>query len=445
MFEKKSGDAADGVPGVIVPGGNGFENNEINELTQTGLAACGVLGPDHVMLGRFMALLRHAGEDVWISHRVYTDTKTNKAAVHLRAVQVRAGGAALQVAPAVHAAELAARHSAPAVYCLPLAGFSNGDHARTDDLVEAYTHTVDCDDHPVAAREHLERHLGPATLIVESGGVWIDPETGEAQAKVHLHWRLKTPASGAALQQLKEARRLAVEAVGGDPTGVALVHCFRVAGSLHRKNPNAPRLARIASDNPEVEVDLTEVLARAGSMPKGAWIVEKRAPSDRHPREEAPRASVPVRALGGADGASRPDDVRRALFEYWDPDSYADWSRAALALHSEPYGEELWHEWSARSPKYDEAEACRKWRQTEPDRGITVRTILARVPRDELSRWGREHREEKIMSLGLFRAQRTASAPEPPQHRSRRSWPRRKLWTPRTATRSTRSLPRPTP
>src|SRR5690349_13097153 len=38
--------------------------------------------------------------------------------------------------------------------------------------------------------------LGPATLVVESGGQWTDPDTGEVQNKLHLYWRLKPPATG---------------------------------------------------------------------------------------------------------------------------------------------------------------------------------------------------------------------------------------------------------
>src|SRR5215472_8161248 len=36
--------------------------------------------------------------------------------------------------------------------------------------------------------------LGPPTVIVASGGKWTDPATGQIFDKLHLHWRLRTPA-----------------------------------------------------------------------------------------------------------------------------------------------------------------------------------------------------------------------------------------------------------
>ena len=69
-----------------------------------------------------------------------------------------------------------------------------GERARERDLVEAYTLSVECDHRPAEARKVLELVLGPATVVVESGGVWFDPSTGETQSKLHLHWRLNEAA-----------------------------------------------------------------------------------------------------------------------------------------------------------------------------------------------------------------------------------------------------------
>ena len=33
-------------------------------------------------------------------------------------------------------------------------------------------------------------------IVVESGGEWANPETGELEPKLHLHWRLQKPARG---------------------------------------------------------------------------------------------------------------------------------------------------------------------------------------------------------------------------------------------------------
>ena len=86
---------------------------------------------------------------------------------------------------------------------------------------------------------------------------------------------------------------------------------------------------------------------------------------------------------------SHPDDIRRALYHYWDAGSYDDWTTAALALHSFPSGKELWLDWAQTSSKFDRAENERKWEDTEPSRGITVRSLFDRIPRDVLSSWGK--------------------------------------------------------
>lgn len=87
--------------------------------------------------------------------------------------------------------------------------------------------------------------------------------------------------------------------------------------------------------------------------------------------------------------STKPDDIRKALAEHWDADSYDDWTTAALALHRHPEGRELWEEWSSQSAKYDPADADKKWAQTKPKKNITARTILYRVPAAKLSAWGR--------------------------------------------------------
>ena len=106
----------------------------------------------------------------------------------------------------------------------------------------------------------LEALLGTATAVVASGGEWINPETGEIEPKVHLHWRLKKPASTRREHELlQELRELATNLVGGDSTNISIVHPIRWPGSWHRKS--TPRLAEIVafSDN---EIDLTEALER---------------------------------------------------------------------------------------------------------------------------------------------------------------------------------------
>src|SRR5262249_732776 len=112
---------------------------------------------------------------------------------------------------------------------------------------------------PQAARITLENVLGPATIVVRSGGKWTNPETGEIEDKLHLHWRLKVPARTADdIKKLKRARRIGTELVGGDTTNVPACHPIRWPGSWHRKGE--PRLCEIVDAKPDVEISLDEAL-----------------------------------------------------------------------------------------------------------------------------------------------------------------------------------------
>src|SRR5262249_38284115 len=61
--------------------------------------------------------------------------------------------------------------------------------------------SVECDAKPAEIRRKLEAILGPATVVVASGGVWRDEATGTVEDKLHLHWRLPpTPSPGRAMK-----------------------------------------------------------------------------------------------------------------------------------------------------------------------------------------------------------------------------------------------------
>jgi hypothetical protein len=89
-----------------------------------------------------------------------------------------------------------------------------------------------------------------------------DPETGELEKKLHAYWRLaeptQTPEEHA---QLKRARKLACDFVGGDASAVPLAHPIRWAGTWHRKNLAEPKLAEIVEENAEAEIILEDALA----------------------------------------------------------------------------------------------------------------------------------------------------------------------------------------
>jgi hypothetical protein len=103
------------------------------------------------------------------------------------------GGFRFLIEVAEDDARRAAQNPAPVVFCPPLAVFGNKDHAREQDLLEGLALSVECDQHPGEARAILPSLLGPATVVVKSGGRWVNG--GQPEDKLHLHWRLKVPAT----------------------------------------------------------------------------------------------------------------------------------------------------------------------------------------------------------------------------------------------------------
>ena len=96
---------------------------------------------------------------------------------------------------AYNEAARAARASQKVVFCPPVATFSGTDAKRVN-VVDGVALSVELDAHPQAARSRLEELLGPATVVVASGGMWLNPATGELEPKLHMHYRLSRPARG---------------------------------------------------------------------------------------------------------------------------------------------------------------------------------------------------------------------------------------------------------
>ena len=89
-------------------------------------------------------------------------------------------------------------------------------------------------------------------------------------------------------------------------------------------------------------------------------------------------------------GMSDARDVRKALQQYWNADDYNDWAITALALHSFPDGKNIWIEWARTSAKFDPIEVEKKWSATNPNRGITVKSLFHRVPPDIRRAWAKD-------------------------------------------------------
>ena len=158
---------------------------------------------------------------------------------------------------AYNEAARAARASQKVVFCPPVATFSGTDAKRVN-VVDGVALSVELDAHPQAARSRLEELLGPATVVVASGGMWLNPATGELEAKLHVHYRLTRSARGDERELLGKARRLATEIVGGDTSNIPISHPIRWPGSWHRKDE--PKLCRIDSLNADREIELAGAL-----------------------------------------------------------------------------------------------------------------------------------------------------------------------------------------
>jgi AAA domain len=225
------------------------------------------LEPDRSQIEIFTAaLFCHAGNDGFVSVRAFYEGNSSKP-FRITPTSMKGGLAFLNEA-AVDDARRAAQDPKKVVFCPPLAVFSNSKRAREIDIAEGLALSVECDERPQAAHAELESILGPATVVVRSGGVWTDPQTGEAHDKLHLHWRLREPARGKdALARLKQARDIATRIVGGDPSNKPVCHPIRWPGSWHRKA--TPTLCSIATADHRQEIDLDVALpALVAAAPK---------------------------------------------------------------------------------------------------------------------------------------------------------------------------------
>jgi hypothetical protein len=230
-----------------------------------------MLEPDRDQLEIFVnALFRHAGQGGYVSLRSFL--ANSRVLKPIRAVTMNGDGSLIElIGVAEDQARRAGNSIEPAVFCPPIAVFNSreGWQAREQDLYKGLALSVECDENPDQARWTLEELLGPATIIVRSGGTWLSD--AEPQDKLHLHWRLSQPATGAdGLAKLKQARELAAIIAGADPTNVPVVHCLRWPGSWHRKS--TPRLCEIFSTNPDAEIELdialAELTAAAPAQPR---------------------------------------------------------------------------------------------------------------------------------------------------------------------------------
>ena len=304
--------------------------------------------PDRADLTTFIgAIFCHADPDTWVALRAYPDRGREEPACIIR--EARVGDPRL-ADWTFNVAKQTAEWEYPAVFCPPTSSFLPGRKADQAHLANGLALSVECDSAPRKARRDLTALLGEPTVVVESGGVWTDPATGEAENKAHLHWRLTEPTREEADHaRLKRARRLACAFVGADTTAISLVHPLRWPGSVHRKG--APKLARIVAQS-ENEIELGKAL----DILEAACLTE--------PERKPSRLWSTLMGAGGDALAGDLLDVAAALAAIPNADlEWADWNKVGMAAWkaTEGRGFAAFDAWSQRSPKYDAEGTAGRW------------------------------------------------------------------------------------
>lgn len=319
-------------------------------------------------------LFPHAPESSWASLRAFRDD-ADGVWQFKQWPRVQINGAGL--GPLIDAAEQFATRCAQAreavVFAPPVCTLKAAGSAKGDDVAGGLALSVECDKRPGEAPQILSGLIGEPTVVVESGGLWTDPETGEVQPKVHLHWRLAKPATTPEeIALLRQARADACELVGGDGTAKAVVHPLRWPGSWHRKGE--PKLCRIVASQ-DREIDLHEAAAALAAAIR---------PDERAPRAEAPRPErgnlSDVFDDGHVHHRRRVVDLAEMIPN---PDlDWAEWNRLGMAFWAASSGSEIGLEafdiFSRKSSKYDAAATRARWDhyRTSPPSSLSVGTLV---------------------------------------------------------------------
>ena len=126
------------------------------------------LEPDRNQIEIFAeALFRYAPDNSFVSLRAfYHDNKIFR----ITPVRLNGNGFRYLCEAAEDDARRAAQAPKPVVFCPPIATFSNSKRAREEDLAAGLALSVELDQHPHEALTRLEEIIGPATIIVRSGG-----------------------------------------------------------------------------------------------------------------------------------------------------------------------------------------------------------------------------------------------------------------------------------
>jgi hypothetical protein len=135
----------------------------------------------------------------------------------------------------------------------------------TLDKIRAFTALLaDLDSGDIEAQlEHLNRALGPPSMVVVSGG-----KTEAGLAKKHVYWRLTEPTAD--VDRVAALRKALAAKVGADQSMGRATQVIRIPGSLHCKNgqANPVGIVWINEQGPDYELDdLEESIDRMRPMP----------------------------------------------------------------------------------------------------------------------------------------------------------------------------------
>lgn len=361
------------------------------------------LRADPQQIGAFVgAIFKHAEPGTFVSLRAFDQTDRTRPPLKIQSVAINNSFAGL-VDAAARVAEMAANGQRSAVFAPPICTFNNASTARTVDVANGVSLSIDLDCGDVtAARQRLEHLLGPVTVAMHSGGDFADPDSGEVHDKTHLHWRLSevttTPAEHAKLQ---DARWLAAVLVNADTTASPSAHPLRWPGSWNTKS--RPRLANIITINDDAEVHLDEALEKlqdaveATGLGKAATTANK---ASGEPQASVKRISAAVALIPNSDVT-------------WD-----EWVRLGMAAWRATGGSDQgrlsWTEWSSKSPKHNEAECVAQWLHfaKSPPSRIGAGTLFHLAKLERL-RQDTEHGDRQ--TEGMTDARATAANDEGPK------------------------------
>jgi AAA domain len=297
-----------------------------------------MLEPDRDQIEIFVnAIFCHAGKRGFVAVRSFFEDEDLKPARISSAALT--GGLSFLIDVAEDDARRAAQHPRPIVFCPPLAAFTNKDRAREQDIAEGLALSVECDELPREARAALEEILGPATVVVQSGGRWTNGN-GEADDKLHLHWRLAKPARDGELAKLKQARDLAARIVGGDPSNKPVCHPIRWPGSWHRKAE--PRLCQIEKLDADREIDLDTALAALKKVAPAATNTSNKAEAGKNADDPNWQQLVADIVSGKSFHAPLVSLAARLVGSNMHDGTTVKLLRALMAASAEPHDELRW-------------------------------------------------------------------------------------------------------